>query len=298
MTNPLTNPLTIDASDPTEVAPGVWIVSDHFIPLVPNAAIIEGTDAVLVFETGMGPASGTAMLEKAIEIAAGRQLYLTLSHFHPEHAFGAQVFKGIATILYNESQRLELADKGAGYLELFATFGPDVADALDGVVLVEPDRTYSDRTQIDLGGRVVELIEIGQAHTRGDQLVWLPEERIVFAGDLLETNVFPIFPFFPPDDTDVDGNLWIDALHVIRDLDPTVIVPGHGHLGGTELVDIAEDYLRELGSRAIALRDGGLGDDEVVAQLAPAVEQKHAGWREPNWVESGIRSFLATGFSR
>ena len=68
-----------------------------------------------------------------------RKLILTLTHFHPEHGFGAQAFKGDAQIIYNRAQRDELQAKGEAYLGMFRRFGPNVAAALEGTELVMPD---------------------------------------------------------------------------------------------------------------------------------------------------------------
>ena len=190
--------------DPTaikEIATGVFVICDRRVPLVPNIGIILGSHTALVVDTGMGPANGKRVLEAAKRIAGQRPLVLTLTHFHPEHGFGAQVFKGAAKIHYNRSQRDELQAKGEGYLGMFRTFGPHVAAALEGAELVQPDEVYEGTaSSIDLGGRTVELRTWGLAHTAGDQVVWLPQERILFTGDLAEERMFPIFPWFPPDD--------------------------------------------------------------------------------------------------
>ena len=147
--------------DPTaikEIASGVYVITDRRVPLVPNIGIILGSGATLVVDTGMGPVNGQKVLDCAKKLAGGRPLILTLTHFHPEHGFGAQVFKGAATIHYNRSQRDELRAKGEGYLGMFKTFGPDVAAALEGTKLVEPDQVYEGTSaSIDLGGRTVEF---------------------------------------------------------------------------------------------------------------------------------------------
>ena len=193
----------VDPSAIKEIAPGVFVICDRRVPLVPNIGIILGSNAALVVDTGMGPANGRKVLDAARRIAGQRPLVLTLTHFHPEHGFGAQVFKGAAKIRYNRSQRDELQAKGEAYLGMFRTFGPDVAQALEGTELVQPDEVYDGAsTSIDLGGRTVELRTWGLAHTAGDQIVWLPQERILFTGDLAEERIFPIFPWFPPDDAE------------------------------------------------------------------------------------------------
>ena len=169
----------------------------------------------------MGPSNGARVLAAAQEKAGGRPLVVTTTHFHPGARFGLQVFRDESHIVYNRSQLDELRDKGAAYVEMFKTFGPLVAEALEGVELVEPHETYDgDRTELDLGGRTVQLLNRGLAHTRGDQVVWLPEERILFTGDLVESRIFPIYPYFPPDDADVNGSLWIEVLRWLEGLEP------------------------------------------------------------------------------
>jgi len=149
----------VDVSNLQEVAEGVWVVGDHRIRLVPNIGIILGADAALVVDTGLGPANGERVLTLARRIAGNRRLLLTLTHFHPEHGYGAQVFRPDAMIIYNRIQRDELQQKGARYVELFRqTQSKAAADALDGTRIVMPHFVYDGPSaQIDLGGRTVEL---------------------------------------------------------------------------------------------------------------------------------------------
>jgi glyoxylase-like metal-dependent hydrolase (beta-lactamase superfamily II) len=281
--------------DPTalkEIAPGVHVITDHRVPLVPNIGIILGTDAALVVDTGMGPANGQKVLDCAKRLAGDRPLILTLTHFHPEHGFGAQVFKGAARIHYNRTQRNELAAKGEGYLGMFKTFGPGVAAALEGTKLVEPDDVYEGAsTTIDLGGRTVELRTWGLAHTAGDQVVWLPQERILFTGDLAEERIFPIFPWFPPNDADIDGARWAQVLGELIAWNPAIVVPGHGDLGGAEILKAVRDYMVDLGRRVAAERKSGKDADTVVASLGPKIRAEHPDWAAPEWIDFAIRYY-------
>lgn len=287
----------IDPNGIYEVADGVWIIPDsHRIPLVPNIGIVEGERSVLVVDTGMGPQNAERVLSKAIEIADGRAIFLTITHFHPEHGFGHQAFAGKTTIVYNRKQYDELQLKGAGYLALFRGFGEHVSRCLEDVEFVDPDLLYEGKLSVELGNRAVELIEVGPAHSLGDQLVWLPQERVVFVGDLVETRVFPIVPYFPPEDVDVNGNKWIRVLRRILDLNPKIVVTGHGEVGGRELVEVAEKYLMDMGGQVAELKVSGMTEDEIVAYLGPIIRDKHQDWREPNWVESGIRCFYSTDY--
>src|SRR5437588_7464077 len=87
------------AGTPEEIADGVFVVPDGRVALVPNIGVIVGDRAALVVDTGMGLRNGAIVRGIAEQLAGGRPLFLTLTHFHPEHGFGARAFRD-ATILY------------------------------------------------------------------------------------------------------------------------------------------------------------------------------------------------------
>ncbi len=277
-------PPPVVKADPQEIAPGVFVIADQRVPLVPNIGIILGTHSALVVDTGMGPANGAAVLKAAQEVAAGRRLILTLTHFHPEHGFGAQAFKGSAQILYNRAQAAEFAAKGGGYLEMFRGMSPDVAAALDGTELVMADALYDGpEHSIDLGGRTVLLRTWGRAHTLADQVVWLPADRILFTGDLAEERIFPIFPWFPPDDADIDAHGWLTALDAMVNLAPDIVVPGHGAVGGVGILKDVAAYIRAV---AAAVQAGGSAD-----AITMQMQVRHPDWDAPEWIGFAVRYF-------
>ena len=287
-------PPQVDPTALTEIASDVWVIGDRRVPLVPNIGIILGQSAALVVDTGMGPANGATVLAAARQLAGRRLLILTLTHFHPEHGFGAQVFKGAARIHYNAAQRDELALKGAGYLGMFRTFGPGVAAALEGTVLVAPDDVYDGAsTSIDLGGRSVELRTYGLAHTRGDQTVWVPDAGVLFTGDLAEERIFPIFPWFPPDDADLDAANWANVLVQLAALKPAKVVPGHGAVCGVEVLDAVRSYILDLGQQVAQRRKAGESAEQIIAGLGPTIRAAHPDWDAPEWIDFAIRYFAA-----
>jgi glyoxylase-like metal-dependent hydrolase (beta-lactamase superfamily II) len=272
-------PPSVDPSAIAEVADGVWVIPDRRVPLVPNVGIVLGDEAALVVDTGMGPANGALVLDAARAKAGGRRLLLTLTHFHPEHGYGAQAE--------------ELRAKGVAYVEMFRTFGPAVAEALEGVELVEADETYDGLRVLDLGGRSVRLREVGVAHTRGDQVVLVEDAGVLFPGDLVEEGCFPIFPYFPPEDVDVDGNAWIAVLERLEALDPTIVVPGHGEVAGPELITAAREYLELVRDRTADAVSEGLDADAAVAELEDGIRSTYPSWDAPEWIGFAIRAFHA-----
>src|SRR5688500_16195879 len=115
-------PAPVVAGAPEEIADGVFVVPDRRVPLVPNVGIVLGDERALVVDTALGPRNGVRIRELADELAGGRELVVTITHFHPEHGFGAQAFDDVP-IVYNRAQLDEFRAKGAGYLQLFRTFG-------------------------------------------------------------------------------------------------------------------------------------------------------------------------------
>src|SRR4051812_30721957 len=181
-------PAPVIDNTPAEVADGVFVIPDGRVPLVPNIGLALGSRAVLVVDAGMGPRNGEIVRRHAEELASGRPLFLTLTHFHPEHGFGAQAFADGATIVYNREQLDDLRSNGEAYLARFRSFGDAIAEQLEGVELVEPDVAYEGAAEIMLGGRSAQLRTFGLGHTRGDQVVFfVPEQRVLFTGDLVES---------------------------------------------------------------------------------------------------------------
>jgi glyoxylase-like metal-dependent hydrolase (beta-lactamase superfamily II) len=267
----------------------VHVIPDRRVEFVPNVGIVVGDDAALVIDTAMGAENGARILREARRIAGDRKLFLTTTHFHPEHAFGAQAFKGEATYVANEAQAQELADKGAEYVEMFSGFGPALAELLDGVELVAPEVVYGgERARIELGGIAVELLYYGSAHTRGDQLVLLPEERILFPGDLVENRFLPIFP-----DEDAEGGRWLGLLDRIDALAPEVVVPGHGAPGDLGLVAELRDYLLAVRGRVEALNAEGRPLEAIEATVNEEMRSRYAGWDNEMWIASAAKSFHA-----
>ena len=264
------------------MAPGVFVLPDKRISLVPNIGIVVGRDLVLVVDCGLGPESGESVIKLARQLAPGRRVVLTVTHAHPEHGFGAQAFKPDARIYYNATQHDYFVRSSATLLDGFRTGLPaEHKYLLDGVVLTPPDQTYDGtHATLDLGGRLVEFRTWGTAHTPGDQIIHLPEERIVFIGDLIEERMFPIVPFIPPMilASDMDVARWEVVLNDVQALQPHMIVPGHGNLGGPEIATNLLDFFKE--ARAV-FRTTGVPGVEIDQRL----RAKYPTWGHSERIE-------------
>ncbi|WP_405754947.1 MBL fold metallo-hydrolase [Streptomyces sp. NBC_00073] len=283
----------VQVANVQEIASDLLVIPNRRVQLVPNIGIIAGTQAVLVVETGIGTSNAEQVLAFASEAAKGRRLYLTTTHFHPEHAFGAQAFAGQATYLVNRAQADDLKSKGPGYLEMFRGFGGPIAARLDGVRVPTPDVVYDDEYDLDLGGRTVRLRPTGRGHTKGDQVIEVPDAGVLFTGDLAETGQFAIFPWFPPYDTDVSGVRWLAVMDRLAATRPRLVVPGHGDLDGPHVLTDVRDYLRELRDETWRRRDSAMSQDEIVAEVRAVLIERHPEWVGREWIERGVGCLCA-----
>jgi glyoxylase-like metal-dependent hydrolase (beta-lactamase superfamily II) len=122
-------------------------------------------------------------------------------------------------------------------------------------------------------------------------VVWLPQERILFTGDLAEERIFPIFPWFPPNDADIDAARWAQVLGELISWNPAIVVPGHGDIGGAEILKAVRDYMVDLGQRVAAERNAGKDADAIVASLSPKVRAEYPDWSAPEWIDFAIRYY-------
>jgi glyoxylase-like metal-dependent hydrolase (beta-lactamase superfamily II) len=270
-----------------EIAPGVMVLPDQHIGLVPNIGIVVGTDAVLVVESGLGRENGQRVRDFAMEVAGPKPLLFTSTHFHPEHAFGAQAFKGHATIILNTAQADELREKGASYLNIFRALDPYARELLEGVEFVTPDETYQGERTIELGGKQVVLREV-TGHTRSDQIVFLPHEQVLFTGDLVENHLFPILF-----DQDASARRWIETLAHIMRLAPTTVVPGHGELGTVDLVQEEQDLLIFVRQEVNRRLKEGQTLERIDQDTARIVKERYQEWGNDLWIPFVIRSVYA-----
>lgn len=276
----------VQVSGAVEVASDLLVIPNNHVGLVPNIGVIGGTGAVLVVDTGLGADNAAEVLAFASEVARGRRLYLTTTHFHPEHAFGASAFAG--SYVVNRAQADDLTRKGPGYLEMFRGFGGAVADRLAGVEVPVPDVVFDGVHELDLGGRTVVLRPTGRGHTVGDQVIEVPDAGVLFTGDLAETGQFAIFPWFPPHDTDVSGVAWIGVLDQLIAAGPRVVVPGHGSVGDLSVLAGVRDYLRELRDETWRRRGSAMAVEKIVAEVRAVLVERHPDWAGQEWIERGI----------
>ncbi len=180
--------------------------------------------------------------KRALDLRAGIKkvtnlpvIYIINTHYHGDHTFGNQYFKG--TIISQKETRKLLVSEDKAQRERFKKFfGPD---SLIGFRLTLPEITFADELRLHEGGSTIIITHTGPAHTRGDAYVYLPKERLVFTGDILYKGRLPWLG-----DGSVAGS--IQALDALLALDADTYVPGHGELATKKDILTFKQYLTDL----------------------------------------------------
>lgn len=222
--------------------PGSWCVS--------NAGVLAGPNGLVLVDTAATRARTEALREAVEGLRRGPVVAVVNTHHHGDHVFGNCVFAPPATIVAHELARPEMATAGLGLQMLW----PEVA--WGQLTLELPTLTFAERLTLHLGERQVELHHVGPAHTTNDVVVWLPDVRVLFAGDVVLPGCTPFTLM-----GSIRGSL--AALDRLRGFGAETVVGGHGEISGPEAFDQTESYLcwvLQLASAGIA---GGLDPLEV-----------------------------------
>jgi glyoxylase-like metal-dependent hydrolase (beta-lactamase superfamily II) len=232
----------------------------------PNAGFIVTDEGVVVIDALASPQQGRELVQAIRSITAQPIKWLVLTHHHPDHHFGAVVFRRLGAKVIAHPDRTTLALEG-GEDALMADWVRVVGlDAMRGFEFADaPDRAVTGSDTLMLGGRALVITHPGAAHSAGDLLVWLPKERVLFAGDLLvEDGVTMV----------VDGNsgALLEALTRLERLHPRVVVPGHGALPPqpSVLISRTRNYITSLRADMRAAVEQGIPLGQALRPLPPA----------------------------
>ena len=267
-------------------------VSEHVYAIVgfPNIAFVIGRRATLVVDTGMGPPNGAVVVREVQKLAHNPLLYLTTTHFHPEHAMGEQAFPPNTLLIRPAAQQEELEKRGAEYIERFSKMSAENKELLKGVKLRKPDIVFDKEAKLDLGGVTARLLWLGSAHTIGDELIFVQEDKTLISGDIVQSKQIP---FIPNSDSSVKN--WLAILDQLAPLAPRFVVPDHGALGDGSLIGQEKAFLSTFHKRALELNRQGTTVDQAVQTLTAEVKAKYPGWDNLNAVPNLVRRIYEEG---
>ena len=214
--------------NPIRIAPDVYaVIGDLGAPtyendgLNNNLGFVVTSHGVLVINTGPSMRVAKA-LHAAIKNITPQPVKWAVNVNSQNHQWlGNGYFKSIGTVIlaHKEADRV-MRDVGETQI---ATNKALLKEKATGTTLIYPDGLVDDKREIKLGSTVVQLLHFGQAHTPGDMVVWLPQQKIIYTGDIVYTErLLGVLTISH------SGN-WVQVFDKLAQLDPKTIIPGHGH---------------------------------------------------------------------
>jgi cyclase len=232
-----------------------------------NAGLIHTPSGMILIDTTSSPAEARGLLD-AINASLSEVQMVVNTHSHSDHTWGNQVFKCpiLAHRLCREHMKTALVNEWSpetfrSYLADLEKTDPKKADEFRTTVkdlhITLPDKVFNEKYEGELGGLNYQVIHLG-GHTPDLSVVWLPENRVLFASDLIFQGRYPyIF--------DADIPTWIDKLNQLMKFNASAIVPGHGVMcGETEIIYLRE-YLQETWDLTIEHIHDGHSPEETAS---------------------------------
>lgn len=249
---------------PVKVADGVWAVQPE---KGANAGWFLLGDGVVAVDAGADATTGTEILKAIAETTGGKPVRtLILTHAHSDHSGGARAFAAAGA-------RIVCQEGVAGQVLAFVTQATsDQSDPLFGKTSLRPVvESISERTILVDGLHNVQIYYLGAAHTKGDLVVYLANDKVLFAGDLALNGRMPFLQ-----SPDVDPVGWEKALLTLSKVPAEKLVPGHGEIGPATGIADSLAYLHAVNQLAKKFVDNAMRDDMMDAQIrAPENEVKN-----------------------
>ena len=187
----------------------------------PNSGIIVGDDSVMVVDTQATPVMAQGVIERIREVTDKPIDYVVLSHYHAVRVLGASAYGAQHVIASRDTYDL-IAERGQQDYDSEVGRFPRLFQSVETVPgLTWPTIVFERSLTLFMGKREVQILQLGRGHTKGDTVVWLPKEKVLFAGDLVEYGATPYTG-------DAYLREWPQTLSNLRALGPQKLVPGRG----------------------------------------------------------------------
>jgi glyoxylase-like metal-dependent hydrolase (beta-lactamase superfamily II) len=250
-----------------------------------NAGLVAGDGASLLVDTLFDLRLTQAMLDAMSAVTLTAPIAsLVNTHANGDHCYGNQLLPDTVEVIASSATAHEMTEVPPSMMaalnaapgevgELFQRFFG--AFDFEGIEVRLPSRTFDGRLEIEVGGRRVDLVEVGPAHTAGDTLVYVPDAATVYTGDILFIGGTPIVWAGPLSN-------WVAACDLMLGMDVETVVPGHGPVTDKRGVVEVRDYLSTVDREATARHAAGIDAFDAARDIAAVIgaDPEFCGWGE------------------
>lgn len=249
-----------------------------------NAGLVVGDGASLLIDTLFDLPLTAEMLSSMQSVTSAAPIgTLVNTHANGDHCYGNELVQG-AEIIASAATAHEMTEVPPAMLAALNAAEGEVGELFrhffgtfrfEGINVTMPTRTFEGRLDVEVGGRSIELIEVGPAHTQGDTLAYVPDAKTVYTGDILFVGGTPIVWAGPLSN-------WVAACDLMLGMDIDTVVPGHGPLTDKAGIAAVRDYLAFVDTEATARHAAGVDAWEAARQIAADIgaKQEFRGWSE------------------
>jgi cyclase len=239
---------------------------------ISNAGFMEGDEGLLIIDATLVASMAQAFIEQIRRVSNKPFHHLINTHSHQDHTGGNRLFKGAEIISHRicreEMARQEPRPSGTGPPTGAVVMPLSPArQRMNDQISTDPDRyielpsrTYEDELTLRYGDTEVQLLYFGPAHTFGDTLVYFPQSKVLFAGDIAFFYSMPLA---------VAGKIggWLKVIERVKDMDVDLIIPGHGPPGGKSELEDERDYFEFVMAEVRRCFEEGLTAEQAVAAI-------------------------------
>ncbi len=265
-----------------EIAPGVYVKTDYEGA---NVGCILTDIGAIVIDTPLIPADGKAWVAEVAKMA-DRVLYVFNTDHHRAHIMGNQYFD--APIIAHEEAWREISSYKDTFIERTKSIfkkQPEIAAQFDEIKLKKPEITFTGRLYVKKGGREIEFVHLG-GHTPATSGVWLPDERILFAGDVVVVGEHPSLG-------QSVSKQWLEVLTRLRKTSLNSIVPGHGPLCNVEATEPVSEYIRTMRAKVRSQYRSGRTKSESAVVINQMIDYFPYRPGDKSFVEKRIRAGIS-----
>ena len=242
----------------------------------PNTGIVIGDDAVMVIDTQATPVMAQDVIRRIREVTDKPIKYVVMSHYHAVRVLGASAYQAQHIIASQDTRDL-IVERGAQDMKSEIERFPRLFQAVESIPgLTWPTITFKGEMTLWLGSLEVKLLQVGRGHTKGDTIVWLPQQKILFSGDLVEFDATPYAG-------DAYFNDWPQTLDNLAAMNPVALVPGRGAaLTTPDMVQAGlagtRSFVRDLYANVKAGAAAGKDLRNIYKDTHAAMKPKYGNW--------------------
>jgi cyclase len=267
-----------------KIKDGIYVYAGR--PNESNCTIILTQDGVVLIDSGNNPPDSHAVMKAVKQLTSQPVRFLINTEPHADHTTGHFVFSPPTTIIAHAgaTESMKSAYDPARNEKLMAA-SPEMREAFKGYRMITPHIEYRDKMTLNSGERTFELYYLKNVHSEADTAIWLQKERVLFTAASVGVKRFNnLRPFVSIPDT-------LNAIKMMKALNPEVVIPGHGDPGTVKILDDMERYYNSLLERVGQMVKQGKSLDEIKKELrVPGTEDWEGKDRFPNNIDAAYRA--------